>query len=298
MSDTLPVANGGTGATTANQARTNIGVGAIGTLDSFSSATSASGVLPVANGGTGASVTTQARVNLGLDRVSQGGTNTDILSANLSNRLRVQDNNTWGSVDVSGAWIALGVGQGGTGATSVAGAKTSLGVDRVIQGLDYSDFLSANGSNRLRVQNTGTWGSTTGTTWIPLGIGQGGTGATNATDARANLGAAAASDRNIKRDILDYDGEESLSKLAAIRPRTFIFKDDVYNRIRRGVIAQEIATIDSEYVQHAHRTLMDDDGNVLKEEDILILDNNVLLMDAIIAIKVLSDKLKSLEKSS
>ena len=53
----MPIAKGGTGASTAEQARTNLGIKDIATYD----------VLPIVNGGTGATTASQARVNLGLD---------------------------------------------------------------------------------------------------------------------------------------------------------------------------------------------------------------------------------------
>ena len=67
-------------------------------------------------------------------------------------------------------------------------ARTNLKVDKVVQGASYSDFLSANGAMRLRVQDNNTWGGWNGQ-WIALSVGNGGTGATSAEDARKNLSA-------------------------------------------------------------------------------------------------------------
>lgn len=71
VSGTLPVANGGTNATTASDARTNLGLGSIATQDSNSvsiTGGSVSGItdITVADGGTGASDASTARSNLGL----------------------------------------------------------------------------------------------------------------------------------------------------------------------------------------------------------------------------------------
>lgn len=61
---TLAIANGGTGATTAEQARTNLGIKDIATYD----------VLPIVNGGTGATTASQARANLGIKDIAVEGT--------------------------------------------------------------------------------------------------------------------------------------------------------------------------------------------------------------------------------
>jgi hypothetical protein len=76
----LVLANGGTGATTAGAARTNLGLGTIATQDASSVAITGGSVagitdLAVADGGTGASDAATARTNLGA---AASGANTDI----------------------------------------------------------------------------------------------------------------------------------------------------------------------------------------------------------------------------
>ena len=75
-------------------------------------------------------------------------------------------------------------------------ARTNLKVDKVVQGASYSDFLSANGAMRLRVQDNNTWGGWNGQ-WIALSVGNGGTGATDASNARKNLSAFYESSGNL-----------------------------------------------------------------------------------------------------
>lgn len=123
------------------------------------------------------------------ERVEEGGSTTYIYSNSSSSapRLQVGTDGLWGCHNGTN-WVPLSLVQGGTGATTVTGVRENLGINRVVQGGSYSDFLTANGSNRLRIQDSGTWGSSTGTGWVPLGVGQGGTGAVTADIARTNLG--------------------------------------------------------------------------------------------------------------
>ena len=98
---TIPVANGGTGATTAAEALTNLG--AASASHTHSASTITEGVLALANGGTGATTTTQARANLGA----------------------AAENHTHGNISSTGA-IGTTAGQFlMTGANGVLETKTS-----------------------------------------------------------------------------------------------------------------------------------------------------------------------------
>ena len=87
---TLPVSKGGTGATSASAARSNLGLGNLATVNS---------PLPVANGGTGATSASAARSNLGLGNLATVNS-------------------------------PLPVANGGTGATSGASALNNLGIKK------------------------------------------------------------------------------------------------------------------------------------------------------------------------
>lgn len=103
------------------------------------------------------------------------------------------------------------------------------------------------------------------------------------------------SDRDRKRDIEYDDGKESYDNLMQFKPTKFIYKNDKYNRVRRGLIAQDLHKIDPEYVHVVHgapifeESKKTSDGENEKPEiidymeDTLALDDNVILLDTAIA---------------
>lgn len=94
LTGTLVVANGGTGATTASGARTNLGLGTIATQDANNVAITGGSItgitdLALADGGTGSSTAAGARSNLGA---AASGANNDI--------------NTFGALTGNTGWAA------------------------------------------------------------------------------------------------------------------------------------------------------------------------------------------------
>ena len=119
---TIPVANGGTGATTAAEALTNLGAASATHTHSASSITE--GTLALANGGTGATTATQARANLGA----------------------AAENHTHGNISSTGA---IGTTSGQflmTGTNGILEAKTA---DEVKTELDFQSIKVTTGTTDL-----------------------------------------------------------------------------------------------------------------------------------------------------
>lgn len=205
----LPVSDGGTGASTASAARTNLGV-AIGTdvqaydadLTTIAALSSADGNFIVGSA-TGWVVESGATARASLD-VDQAGTDnsTNVTLAGTPDYLTLSGqqitlNNIDLTTDVTGA---LPVANGGTGSTTAADARTALNVD--VAGTDNStnvtlagtpDYLTISGQVITRglidltTDVTGVLPSANGGTGGTIAIANGGTGATTAAGARTNL---------------------------------------------------------------------------------------------------------------
>lgn len=193
LSSPLNIASGGTSASTADQARVNLGLGSMATQNSNEvnitggaiTGVNISGIdigslstpLPIASGGTGANTAGGARNNLGLGS----------LSAQNSDSVAI----TGGAI--SGLSTPLEIASGGTGGTTQIEARSSLGLGTLstqnanavaVTGGSLVGITQFNGSNV-----TITSGSISNI--IPLALADGGTGGNTAISARAGIGAAA-----------------------------------------------------------------------------------------------------------
>lgn len=160
----VSIDNGGTGATTAEQARQNLGAGTsdfsgdyndlenkptIPTVPSFP--------LSISNGGTGATSAAVARQNIGAGTSNFSGDYND-----LRNKPNIPDPIA----------IPVSISNGGTGATTATQARRNLGAGTSNFSGNYNDL-----TNKPDIPT------------VPVSVANGGTGATSASSARTNLGA-------------------------------------------------------------------------------------------------------------
>ena len=136
--------------------------------------------------------------NLGIDRVEQLNNETRIYSGDdHSSYLAIRIDGQWGIYDTTKGFIPLGIDQGGTGAGDAVGARTNLGLGRVEQRAGETViYCDDKKTAYFTAREDNQWGLFDGAKFVPLGIGQGGTGAGDAAGARQNLELGDSSTKN------------------------------------------------------------------------------------------------------
>jgi hypothetical protein len=176
----VPIANGGTNATTATAARTNLGAAASGANSDITSLSGLTTALSVAQGGTGATTAAAARTNLGAGTVSSVG-------LSLPSIITVSGSPVAGSGTLTGTLATQSAN------TVFAGPTTGAAAAPTFRALVAADVPSQSG-RLLNVQiftSSGTYTPTTGTNSVIVeiqGAGGGGGGAPAVTTAQGSAG--------------------------------------------------------------------------------------------------------------
>lgn len=101
------------------------------------------------------------------------------------------------------------------------------------------------------------------------------------------------SDARLKHDIKPTDGQLSFDRIRQLELVTFIYNDDKQERVRRGIIAQQAQEVDPQYVKQMRTSYISNGEQI--DDDRLQLDNNVIMMDTLAAVKVLIQRVEALE---
>jgi hypothetical protein len=182
VTGTVAVANGGTGATTAANARTNLAAAGSGAVGSSGLTMTSARLLGRTTSLTGAveEISIGSGLSLSAGTLSASGGGGGVTSFSAGTTGLTPSTGTTGAVTLAGT---LAVANGGTGATTAANARTNLAAAG--SGAITSSGLTMT-SARLLGRTTASTGAVEELSSVPVALG--GTGATTTGAARTNLG--------------------------------------------------------------------------------------------------------------
>lgn len=163
--------------------------------------------------------TNTARANLLVQGVqcktsTTAGDYNSFTSPNGAYSLRVAGDGGWRFVkNDDNSASPLSVGAGGTGATNASGARINLEVERYNQSASETYIQTPDRLKYFTINDAGDWGmwDTATQSHIPLGIQDGGTGATTWQGAREALGVVGVTNDDMTTSLKTKDGQYFLS---------------------------------------------------------------------------------------
>lgn len=297
VSGVLPVANGGTGANNASDARTNLG--AYGAYDNpvfgnvtmqsrvANIVTSASGILRFSCALAATSVeqyygrlyaeTKSSVPQLSL-HLNDGTTNRYWQFLNSGQTIFPLGGNFQGNVECqTTSYCSMTITTTASGA-NVVGTRNLFEVVGV-------PVTSNPGFYLVRRNNTNSTGQ--------LII--------NFPNSAGTLALTGTSGVNFKHDITDADLLEAVDRIDALRMVNFVYNDDEQNRQRFGIIAEEAELHAPQYIKHRDEPInqvLDEEGNTVSSEfrDRPFVDVNPIVMDLLGYVKHLSARVAELEE--
>lgn len=295
-------------------ARDNLELGSVATLDT----------VPVANGGTGATTAAEARTNFEVPRGTTVSDSTHITSPNVNSQAGVFDDGRfqtisggtirWGS-DTDGAVYSNYNVMKNT--TKLAAGKGAFYLPNFNSG---DDFSWVSGFSMSKAVSTGyltklqlAMRHASNSQFADAGIHASADNAPNNaaeflirpadTNIRYTIISAgsqsqftvqlnAISDSRQKHKITPTNVDRAWSNLAALQYVTFIYNNDEKKRLRRGIIAQQAETVDPLYVKTVE--YFDDQKSILVEQK--QLDTTPMLLDTMHVVKELMSEIESLKR--
>nr|AMM43564.1 fused tail fiber protein [Escherichia phage DT571/2] len=109
------------------------------------------------------------------------------------------------------------------------------------------------------------------------------------------------SGRDFKKDIVNADVTEAVARIEQMRMVNYVYKDDVQERVRFGIIAEEAEAIAPQYIKHREETYdveVDPETNAIiggKTRDRPSVDVNPIVMDLMGCVQYLNKQIEDLK---